>query len=98
MAPRKTLAHRLLGLCVQYAQPLSFVLYLSAAGGFLLLPHAGKRNYLDENALLAGFANSQIRLIPRLILCPIHTQGEIKQFSAIFQKPCAFVNLSVLGS
>lgn len=63
MAPKKKLAHRLLGLCVQYAQPLSFVLYLSALGGFLYLPEAAKRNYLDENALLAGFASSQIRLI-----------------------------------
>ena len=63
MAPKKKLAHRLLGLCVRYAQPLSVALYLAALTGYFYLPQTAQRNYLDENALLAGFGYSQIRLI-----------------------------------
>ncbi|KAA6418424.1 MAG: hypothetical protein FRX49_11584, partial [Trebouxia sp. A1-2] len=61
MAARKKLAHRLLGFCVRHANSLSIALYVTALAVFLSLPSAAKRNYLDENALLAGFSHSQIR-------------------------------------
>ena len=61
MPVQKKLLHRLLGVCVQHAQTLSAVLYVASLTAFLGLPLAAKRNYLDENALLAGFAHSQIR-------------------------------------
>lgn len=61
MPVQKKLLHRLLGVCVQHAQILSAVLYVASWVAFLGLPLAAKRNYLDENALLAGFAHSQIR-------------------------------------
>jgi len=61
MAARKKLAHRLLGFCVRHAKALSIALYVTALAVFLSLPLAAKRNYLDENALLAGFSHSQIR-------------------------------------
>ena len=60
MAPRKKLAHRILGACVQHARILSFLLYLAAIVSYLALPVFVKRNYLDENALLAGFAHSKM--------------------------------------
>lgn len=61
MPVKKKLLHRLLGICVQHAQALSLVLYLASISAFLGLPLAAKRNYLDENALLAGFSHSKIR-------------------------------------
>lgn len=61
MAARKKLAHRLLGFCVRHAKALSIALYVTALAVFFSLPLAAKRNYLDENALLAGFSHSQIR-------------------------------------
>ncbi|DBA88721.1 TPA: hypothetical protein ACH3X1_004146 [Trebouxia sp. C0004] len=61
MAPRKILAHRLLGFCVRHAKALSIALYVAALAVFFSLPLAAKSNYLDENALLAGFSHSQIR-------------------------------------
>ena len=66
MAPRKKLAHRILGACVQHARILSFLLYLAAIVSYLALPVFVKRNYLDENALLAGFAHSKIRFVNNL--------------------------------
>lgn len=66
MAARKKLAHRLLGFCVQHAKALSIALYVTALAVFFSLPLAAKRNYLDENALLAGFSHSQIRYSPGL--------------------------------
>lgn len=67
MAARKKLAHRILGSCVRHAQVLSIVLYVAVLAGFFALPLAVKRNYLDENALLAGFSHSQIRLTATLV-------------------------------
>ena len=61
MPVKKKLLHRLLGVCVQHAQFLSIVLYVAAMVSFIALPLSAKRNYLDENALLAGFSHSQIR-------------------------------------
>lgn len=71
MPLKKKLLHRLLGICVQYAQVLSIALYVASVAAFLALPFAAKQNYLDENALLAGFSHSQIRSATAALLTTI---------------------------
>ena len=78
MPTQKKLLHRLLGVCVQHAQTLSGVLYVASLAAFLGLPLAAKRNYLDENALLAGFAHSQIRFVE----ATVWYRGHRSSFSA----------------
>ena len=51
----------LLAWAVKHAKPLCIVCYISAVALLLAMPLARKANYLDENALLAGSARSNIR-------------------------------------
>ena len=51
----------LLAWAVRHAKPLSIFCYISAVALLLAMPLARRANYLDENALLAGSARSNMR-------------------------------------
>lgn len=49
---------------VIHARPIVFILVLAGFIGLLALPLFARKNFFDENALLVGSADTQIRCAP----------------------------------